>query len=208
MFPVDILAVRSNAIYSDVFAGIAGIYGFQRICREFFCLFVVCLHIKLEQQCRYHTSNRRIIVHRIVWHLQNILILAQHIIFQIILIDVQHIRQRQAKHQQQICKQDANQQDAIVSDILKNHAQAEPMEKRNFIRQPKRLFPTFAPQISAQKLQWRQFQLSAQNHPGQNHHHKHRNNRCQHECFTIPDRHIGRQAVASIIHTRTIILHK
>ena len=115
-------------------------------------------------------------------------------------------REQKAKHQKQICKYDPHKKDKIIADILKDHAQAESVKNFHSRTEINRTSLLSGRKISSQKFKRRQLQLMIQDRIV-NYKHNYYRNYCRHKkSFCIPDCHISRQTVASIIHTGTYIL--
>ena len=144
--------------------------------------------------------------HHTYRHRKHILIFCQHIILDFQLIMIQSRRKQESKHQKQICKQDSHKKYKIIADILKDHAQAESVENLHTRTEINSISLLSGRKISSQKFKRGQFQFMMQDSIVNYKHNYYRNYCRQKKCFCIPYSYIGRQTVASIIHTGTYIL--
>ena len=86
-------------------------------------------------------------------HLKQVLVTAQQVLLHDLLIMAQHRREHHAEHQQQVGKQHAHQQHGITAQVLGDHPQAEPAEKRHSGAEGNRSPLLFAAQVPPQELQ-------------------------------------------------------
>ena len=96
-------------------------------------------------------------------------------------------------------KKDAEKQNQVIWDILKDDAQTEAAEKAPSW-QAHCSFPPTPFQIAAQKRQWRMPQFFGNDRQIDKEHQRRRDQRGFDERIGIPKRLVGRQAVAVIVH--------
>ena len=84
----------------------------------------------LEPEHRDHALQLLLLIGGRKRHLKQILVAAQQVLFHDLLVMAQHRREHHAEHQQQVGKQHTHQQHSIAAQILCDHPQAEPAEKR------------------------------------------------------------------------------
>ena len=96
----------------------------QGISRKFLCIFIVCSGIHIKLQLRDQTV-KFISTYCADRNLKHILVFCQHIVLDFHLVMGQCRRKQQSEHQQQICKQDPDKQNHIITHILKNHPKPE-----------------------------------------------------------------------------------
>ena len=128
-------------------------------------------------------------------------VLGEHVIRHGVLIVLHGTGEQQTEHEKKVGKQNAHEQNHIAAKILKNHPQLKPCQKRQGFRQGEHPASRILPQIPAEKFQWGQTELFPQCPPGDGGHHQHRHHGGQQKRLPVPDGHIGRQAVAAVVHS-------